>query len=204
MYIEKPIKTYVDELASSSPTPGGGGTGALVAALGIALGDMVGELTVGKKKYEAVEDEIKALMEEAQKLKLEFLRLVDADAEAFEPLSKAYGIPKDDPNRDEIMEKALRDAAAVPLEILRNCKKGLGLIEAFAEKGSKLAISDAGCGASLCGAALESAALNVFINTKYMKDRGYADSINAEVEETLQEYREKSRQIYEFVASNLK
>lgn len=204
MYIEKPIKTYVDELASSSPTPGGGGTGALVAALGIALGDMVGELTVGKKKYEAVEDEIKALMEEAQKLKLEFLRLVDADAEAFEPLSKAYGIPKDDPNRDEIMEKALRDAAAVPLEILRNCKKALGLIEAFAEKGSKLAISDAGCGASLCGAALESAALNVFINTKYMKDRGYADSINAEVDETLQEYRKKSRQIYEFVASNLK
>ena len=203
MFIDSSIKQFVDETASSSPVPGGGGVSALVGALGISLGNMVGELTLGKKKYAEVEDEIKELMNSACEIKNELLSLIDLDAEAFAPLAKAYGIPKDDPNRDEIMESALREAASVPLKIVRTCGRALDVIQEFAQKGSKLAISDAGCAASLCGAAMKSAALNVYINTKYMKDRDYADSINKELETIIESYAEKSDDIYEKVAAEL-
>ena len=120
MFVEKSVREFVNETASSAPVPGGGGVSALVGALGIALGDMVGELTTGKKKYADVEEDIKRLMKEAQSLKEEFLKLVDADAEAFAPLARAYGMPKDEPGRDEIMEDALRTAASVRCR-LRGC-----------------------------------------------------------------------------------
>ena len=101
---------FTELLASPAAVPGGGGASALVGAIGIALGDMVGELTVGKKKYADVEEEIKALMVKAQDLRVKLLACIDHDAEAFEPLSKAYGIPKDDPTRDEVLEKCLHEA----------------------------------------------------------------------------------------------
>ena len=97
------VTNFTEQLASPAPVPGGGGASALVGAIGIALGDMVGELTVGKKKYADVEDEIKALMARAQELRVKLLKCIEKDAEMFEPLSKAYGIPKDDPTRDEVM-----------------------------------------------------------------------------------------------------
>ena len=108
--IEKTVTAFTEELASPAPVPGGGGASALAGAIGISLGDMVGELTTGKKKYADVEEDIQALMKRAQALRVKLLGFVDGDAEAFAPLAKAYGIPKDDPTRDAVMESALQVA----------------------------------------------------------------------------------------------
>lgn len=201
--MEKNIDKFLEALASSAPTPGGGGAAALCGALGIALGNMVGNLTLGKKKYADVQEDIAELNAKAEALRAGFVALVDADAEAFAPLSRAYSIPKDDPARDEIMEPALLRAAEAPLEIMRKCAEALELISGYAAKGSALAISDAGCAAALCGAAMEAAALNVKINTKSMKNRAVADNINAEMNELLQKYFALSQEIYNDVSGRL-
>ncbi len=201
--MEKNIDKFLEALASSAPTPGGGGAAALCGALGIALGNMVGSLTLGKKKYADMHEDIAELNAKAEALRAGFVALVDADAEAFAPLSRAYSIPKDDPARDEIMEPALLKAAEAPLEIMRKCAEALDLISGYAAKGSALAISDAGCAAALCGAAMESAALNVKINTKSMKNRAVADNINAEMNELLQKYFALSQEIYNDVSGRL-
>lgn len=201
--MEKNIDKFLEALASSAPTPGGGGAAALCGALGIALGNMVGSLTLGKKKYADVQEDIAELNAKAEALRAGFVALVDADAEAFAPLSRAYSIPKDDPARDEIMEPALLKAAEAPLEIMRKCAEALELISGYAAKGSALAISDAGCAAALCGAAMEAAALNVKINTKSMKNRALADNINAEMNELLQKYFVLSQEIYNDVSGRL-
>ena len=201
--MEKNIEKFLEALASSAPTPGGGGAAALCGALGIALGNMVGSLTLGKKKYADVQEDIAELNAKAEALRAGFVALVDADAEAFAPLSRAYSIPKDDPARDEIMEPALLKAAEAPLEIMRKCAEALELISGYAAKGSALAISDAGCAAALCGAAMEAAALNVKINTKSMKNRAVADNINAEMNELLQKYFVLSQEIYNDVSGRL-
>ena len=201
--MEKNIDKFLEALASSAPTPGGGGAAALCGALGIALGNMVGSLTLGKKKYADVQEDIAELNAKAEALRAGFVALVDADAEAFAPLSRAYSIPKDDPARDEILEPALLKAAEAPLEIMRRCAEAIDIIADYAAKGSALAISDAGCAAALCGAAMESAALNVKIKTKSMKNRAVADNINAEMNELLQKYFALSQEIYNDVSGRL-
>ena len=194
-FINNTCCEFVDALASKAAVPGGGGASALVGAIGMALGTMVGSLTVGKKKYADVEAEIIELMNKATSLQAELLRLVDADAEAFEPLSKAYGIPKDDPTREAVMEEALRIATSVPIDIMRTCAKAIDIIEEFAEKGSALAISDAGVGAACTRAAIIGASFNVYINTKAMTDREYAGRINAESDVLLDKYVAKAGDI---------
>lgn len=201
--MEKNIDKFLAELASSAPTPGGGGAAALCGALGIALGNMVGNLTLGKKKYADVQEDIQALNAEAEALRADFVTLIDADAEAFAPLSKAYAIPKDNPKRTELMEAALLKAVQPPMELMRKCVKALDVISGYAAKGSALAISDAGCAAALCCAAMEAAALNVKINTKSMKNRAVADNINAEMNELLQKYFALSQEIYNDVSGRL-
>ncbi len=203
-YVDMSIKEFSEVLASSEPTPGGGGAAALMGAIAVGLGDMVGELTVGKKKYAEVEEDIKRLMEEAQQLREEFLELIDRDAEVFAPLAKAYGIPKDDPERDVIMEEALHAACSVPMDIMRVSAKALDVIGEFAEKGSALAISDAGCAATCCKAAMKAASLNVFINIKAMKDRAFAEGLNIEAEDLLEEYCQKADEIFDDVYKKLK
>ena len=200
--MERQIDSFLAELASKAPTPGGGGAAALCGALAIALGNMVGNLTLGKKKYADVQEDIKALNEKAEALRADFVALIDADAEAFEPLSKAYGIPKDDPTRGEVMEAALMRAAEPPLEIMRKCVKALELIAEYAAKGSALAVSDAGCAAAITRAACEAAALNVFVNTKPMRDREKAGEINREANELLQKCA-LAREIYNDVTGRL-
>lgn len=201
--MEKNIDKFLAELASSAPAPGGGGAAALCGALGIALGNMVGSLTLGKKKYADVQEDIEALNSRAEALRADFAALIDADAEAFAPLSRAYSIPKDAPGRDEIMESALLRAAEPPLEIMRKCAEALDVIADYAAKGSALAISDAGCAAALCGAALQAAALNVRINTKSMKNRAAAEEIDAETDELLQKYSTIAQEIYKRVYGRL-
>lgn len=208
MYIEYSCKEFTDALASGAPVPGGGGASALVGALGTALGSMVGNLTLGKKKYESVQDDIKAILEKAQLLKEQLLSLVDKDAEVFEPLSKAYGLPKNTEEekrkRDEIMENALRMACSVPVEIMEKAMEAIALHEELAIKGSRIAISDVGVGVLLCKSALMGASLNVFINTKLMKDRQYADEINSRVDEMLKSGIKRADAVYMEVESGLR
>ncbi|MBQ7535818.1 MAG: cyclodeaminase/cyclohydrolase family protein [Stomatobaculum sp.] len=190
-------------LASSSAVPGGGGASALAGAIGAALGDMVGELTIGKKKYADVEEEIKAAMTEARSLRVRLLSCVEKDAAAFEPLSKAYGIPKDDPDRNRIMEACLKDAAAVPLEIFDLCCEAISIQNIFAEKGSRLMISDAATGAALCRGALYGAAINVKVNTRLMKDRDYAEQLDRHIEDNLEKYAALAQEIFQSVVNKL-
>ena len=203
-FINNTCTEFVDVLSSKSPVPGGGGASALVGAVGMALGSMVGSLTVGKKKYQDVEAEIISMMEKAAALQAELLRLVDEDAVVFEPLSKAYGIPKDDPGRAQIMEDALRLACTVPMDIMRACGKAIDLHEEFALKGSALAVSDAGVGVVFCKAALQGASLNVFINTGSMTDKGFAAGIESEADALLKNYCAKADKTYEYVVSKLR
>ncbi|MDR0917563.1 MAG: cyclodeaminase/cyclohydrolase family protein [Oscillospiraceae bacterium] len=203
-FVNVPITEFVETLASKAAVPGGGGASALVGAVGTALGNMVGSLTVGKKKYADVEADIIALQARADALQKELLYLVDQDAVVFEPLSKAYGIPKDDPTRETVMEAALRDATGVPLDIMRACAKAIDVIAEFAAKGSALAISDAGVGAAFTKAALQGASLNVFINTKSMTDRAYAADIEAEADALLSKYTALADEIYAGVVARLR
>ena len=198
-----PCTAFIQALASRDPVPGGGGASAITGALGAALCSMAGSLSAGRKSLEASREELEQLLVQCQRIQIRLLELVEEDAVAFTPLSRAYSIPKDDPARDEIMEPALLKAAEAPLEIMRKCAEALELISGYAAKGSALAISDAGCAAALCGAAMESAALNVKINTKSMKNRAVADSINAEMNELLQKYFALSQEIYNDVSGRL-
>ena len=207
-FTKSSCEEFVDVLASKAPVPGGGGASALVGAIGMALGNMVGSLTVGKKKYADVEADIIALKEKATALQADFLRLVEADAEAFEPLAKAYGMPRE--TEEEKAEKArvmaivLKDACAVPMEIMEKCCEALDLIKEFAAKGSALAISDAGVGAVFCKAALQGASLNVYINTKSMKNREYAEELNTKADAMLEKYTKLADEVFESVLGRLK
>lgn len=203
-FIKLSCEDFVVALASKEPVPGGGGAAAYAGAIGTALGNMVGSLTLGKKKYAEVEGGIISLKQKADALQAQLLALVQEDALAFGPLARAYGIPRDDPGRGVIMETALKEACAVPLRIMQKCGEAIDLIEEFAAKGSAIAVSDAGCGAVLCKSALQAAGLNVFVNTKLMKDRPYAEKINAEAEKTLEAYTVKADKIYGGVRQWLK
>ena len=204
----KPCDEFVAVLGTKAPVPGGGGASALVGALGTALGNMVGSLTVGKKKYADVEMEIRELQVKCDGLQKELLHLIERDAEVFEPLSKAYGLPKETKEekaeKARIMEAALKEACSVPMEIMEKCCESIDVIEVFAKKGSVIAISDAGVGAAFLKAALEGASLNVFINTKSMADRTYAENLNDKADQMLEKYSKKAAEIFEMVKERLR
>ncbi len=189
-------RKFVEVLASSAPAPGGGGAAALVGAIGTALGNMVGSLTVGKKKYADVEAEIIELKGKCDALQKELLDQVEADEVNFLPLAKAYGIPKDDPNRDRVMEEATIIACSTPMHIMELCCQAIDYIAVFAAKGSRLAVSDAGCGAVICKAALQAASLNVFINTKTLKNRDVAEEMNRKANLMLNKYGQLADEIF--------
>ena len=187
--MERTCSQFLAELASKAPTPGGGGTAALVGAAGVALCNMVGNLTTGKKKYAAVEEKIQALNAKAETLRKELEALVQEDAEAFAPLAAASGLPKDTPeqaaDKERVMETALTRAALVPIKIMQKCLEGITLAYSYAVDGSTMAISDAGCAAVLCKAALQAASLNVFVNTKLMTNREFATALEHTAEQLL-------------------
>jgi formiminotetrahydrofolate cyclodeaminase len=193
------LDEFTSKIASKDPYPGGGGCSAALAAMGVSLGDMVVELTVGKKTYADVEDEMQAAKLKLLEMRKKFLRLVSQDAEQFEPLSKAYGIPKDDPGRDEELERCLRLAAATPLEIFRLSCEALDMFDFLAKKGSRLAVSDAATGAAFLKAALKGAAINVRANTKLMKDSAYAESLDKQLEEGLEKYGSIADEVFDLI-----
>ena len=207
-FSDKSCSEFVEVLATKAPVPGGGGASAMVGALATALGNMVGSLTVGKKKYAAVEEEMRALKDRCDRLQKDFLHLVERDAEVFEPLARAYSMPKnteeEKAEKARVMEIVLRDACSVPMEIMEKCCEAIDIIAVFAEKGSVIAISDAGVGAAFAKAALKGASLNVYINTKSMADRALAAELNAKCDRMLEEYTGKADAIFDNVLGRLK
>ncbi len=208
LYTDKTCRQFVEETASKAPVPGGGSVSALAGALGASLGRMVASLTIGKKKYADVEEEMMRLAEEADSLREELLQLVQADVDAFEPLSRLYGMKaeteEEKARKDLLMEKALNDACQVPMDIMEKCGRAIELAKAFAEKGSRLAVSDAGASAILCKGAMEAASLNVYINTKSMKDREKAEALNSICDERLEKYAAMANDIFGDVAAAMK
>ena len=199
----KPVNEFIEMLASKSPVPGGGGASALVGAVGMALGSMVGNLTLGKKKYLDVQEDIIGLLETATKLQNELLELVAQDAQVFEPLAKVYGLPKDTPEqaayKAQVMEDALRQACTVPMGIMQKAAACIDVHAELAKKGTRIAISDAGVGVLFSKSAMMGAALNVYINTAGMCDKAYAEEVNAEADNLLTEYEPRADAVYQDV-----
>ena len=193
--VDKSCRDFAALLAAKKSVPGGGGAAAYVGALSAALCSMVGNFTTGKKAYAQVEEDIQDLLQRAYAVQERLLSLVDEDARAFEPLSRAYGIPKDDPARVAKLEEATKGACVPPMEMMRQICRTIDLLEEMGRKGSKMLVSDVGCGALLARAALEAASLNVFVNTKTLQDRTRALVLEAECDAMLASYGPKAETI---------
>lgn len=185
---DKSCAEFAGVLAAKESVPGGGGAAALVGALGVALGSMVGNFTTGKKRYADVEADIQRMLVDGERIRLRLIELVEHDAAAFFPLSQAYGIPREDPTRADVLEEATKGACTAPVEMMERIAEAIELLEEMGQKGSRMLLSDVGCGALLCRAALEAASLNVFVNTKTLRDRSYAEKIEARCDALLAEY----------------
>ncbi len=202
------IDEFNDALASSEPIPGGGGVSAMVAALGAALGSMVCSLTTGKKKYEKTQPELDRIIPKLDEYRNKLLEGMNEDAEVFLPLAEAYSLPQDTEEekqrRDEVLEELLENAAKAPLRLMDEIIKVMVLLDRLSYIGSKLAISDVGVGISLCKAAVDSAALNVFINTKMMKNVQKASQLNKRADELIEESSDISGSVMSEVVSQIR
>lgn len=200
MITDKSCNDFLEVLSSAAPVPGGGGASALVGAMGVALGSMVANLTYGKKKYESVQEKVVAVLKKTQDLQKELVSLVEKDAEVFAPLSKAYGLPKttdaEKKYKEETLESALKAASEVPFEIMQKAYAAIEIHEELAAIGTRIAVSDVGVGVSLCKSALMGASLNIFINTKLMKDHAFAEDLNQRTRELLAVGCEKADRVY--------
>lgn len=208
MMLEQRTTEFLEVLSSAEPVPGGGGASAAVGAFASALGMMVANLTVGKKKYADVEEEIIEIRSRLETLREELVTLTDKDAEAFEPLSRAYGLPKETQEQKEekerVMEKALYEASIVPLQIMQTVSKVMELLKVLGEKGSRIAVSDVGVAVLFARAALEGASLNIYINTRLMKDREQAEKLNKESDDLITEARRLQEEIYAGVLAKIR
>ena len=200
MMLEMKTTEFLGDLSSSKPFPGGGGASAAVGAFASALGLMVANLTVGKKKYADVEAEIIEVRFKLEELQKKLVLLTDKDAEAFEPVSIAYKMPKETEEqkreKDRVMETALYGASIVPLEMMEQILEVMKLLKILGEKGSRMAISDVGAGVLFAQAALEGASLNVFINTNLMKNKEVADYLSEKADKMILEGKRLQEEIY--------
>ncbi|MBO4845139.1 MAG: cyclodeaminase/cyclohydrolase family protein [Lachnospiraceae bacterium] len=198
------MKEFLTALASKEPTPGGGGASALVAAVSCSLCSMVSNLTTGKKKYAQYQekiDEYLVLLEEKNRI---LQADIEKDAKAFAPLAAAYSLDKSTPGYEDIMEKALFDAATAPKEILEDIYSLVPVIEDLAVMGSRLAISDVAVAAACLDAALKGCVLNVYINTKSMKNRDKADEMNTYVTKLVSDGARRLSAVYETIDAGLR
>jgi methenyltetrahydrofolate cyclohydrolase len=190
-YDEWSIQAYLDRLASGEPEPGGGSVAALVGALGAALVTMVTDLTLGKEKYAAVQDDMAQIREQAEKLRTRLAAYVTADAEAYREVANAMKLPRDDDaqkkERSRVLQHALQGAAEAPLEVAEAAVEVARLSLPAAEKGNPNAVSDAGVAVLLAEAASQSAALNVKINLAWIEDESFKTQAWARTEATLSE-----------------
>ena len=208
MLLEQKTTDFLEQLSSSAPIPGGGGASAAVGAFASALGLMVTNLTVGKKKYADVEEEILEIREKLEQKKQDLVRMVDEDAEAFEPLAKAYRMPKEteeeQAEKEKVMEAALKNAAEAPLCIMKTIVDTMEMIRVLGEKGSRPAVSDAGVAILFAQAALEGASLNIFINTKMMKDQEEAERLNYRADQLIATGKELKETTYDAVLKGIR
>jgi formiminotetrahydrofolate cyclodeaminase len=208
MITQRPLETFLDELASGAPTPGGGSAAAIMGAMGAALISMVCNVTIGKKGHEAVEAEMKSVRDESEKLRLRLTALVAEDVAAFEALMAAYRLPKsseeDKSRRAAAIQSSLLGATETPLACARACAEVVALSRRAGEKGYAGVISDAGVGVLTANTALRSAALNVYINAPSLRDRDYAAAATAELEQLLDDCARESESVFELVRSRLK
>ena len=204
---EKKICEYLEVLSSKAPVPGGGGASALAGALGNALGQMVVNLTVGKKKYAEVEAEMQEYLERLKTMQQELLHLSDRDAEAFAPLAECYRLPSATPEEKEhketVMEEKLLDASMVPVEIMEKALELLEILDVLADKCSRMAVSDVGVAVQFARTALLGAVMNVYINTKSMKNREKAEEINQSAKRMVKIGTSQADEIYEKVLAQL-
>jgi formiminotetrahydrofolate cyclodeaminase len=204
---DKTLVTFLDALASSAPAPGGGSVAALSGALGAALVSMVCNLTLGKKKYAAVEPQIAALVEQSEALRHELADLLEADVEAYTGVSQAYRMPRDTDEqkaaRSAAIQEALKGATVVPMQILETCCHVLDLCTPAAEMGNVYAVSDAGVAALMAEAGLRSAALNVIININAIKDQAFANEMREKMNALLAGKPALKDQIYDLVVEKL-
>lgn len=208
MVKDRRVGEWVDALASKAPVPGGGGASALGGALGAALGQMVVHLTIGKKRYADVEEEMEKNLAELNRLGEEFLRLADRDGEVFAPLAEAYSMPSETreqrEEKERVMEERLLAASLVPLEMMEKALFVINILEFLGEKGSRMAISDVGVAAQFAKAALTGAAMNVYINTKAMKNREKAEELNRKAEWLIEDGKQRGDAVYEKVLEQLR
>ena len=204
---DKPIQQFLDELASKAPTPGGGSAAAIMGAMGAALVSMVCNLTLGKKNYASVEDEIKAVLERSESLRVLLTDMIRADMNAFNQVMEAYGMPKiteeDKQTRDNAIQLALKAATDIPLSCAIAGSEVIELSRIVAEKGNKNVASDAGVAALAGYAALKSAALNVYVNAAGLKDRAFAEAKLAELQALMSGAEAEAEAVYQLVKSKL-
>jgi len=207
MLTEKPVTTFLDELASSAPAPGGGSAAALSGALSAALVSMVCNLTLGKKKYADVQEDIESLLEKSEALRKELTDLLEEDVKAYTAYSKAAKMPRQTEEqkaeRATAMQAALKGATDVPLRIAEAAVKVMYLCRPAAEKGNVWAVSDAGVAVLLAEAALRSAALNVLINLGSLKDAEFVAERRAKLDSLLEGKGVMRDEIYDFVVEKL-
>lgn len=208
MMLEQKTTEFLETLSSSAPVPGGGGASATVGAFAAALGMMVANLTVGKKKYAEVEEEVIGIRGKLEEFRDRLVTLVDQDAESFAPLAKAYGLPKETEEqkaeKERVMETALYDASIVPLQIMETVFEAMKCLKILGEKGSRLAVSDVGVGILFAEAALEGASLNVFINTNMMKNNEQAEELNGMADRLISEGRKLKEDVYRNVMGQIR
>lgn len=207
MIAQRTVATFLDELASGAPTPGGGSAAAIMGAMGAALISMVCNVTLGRKGHEAAAAEMQALRDESEKLRAALTSMVADDIAAFDGLMSAYRLPKatDDEKsrRAEAIQTSLTAATETPLACARACARVVALAKRAAETGYAGVVSDAGVGVLAANTALRSAALNVFINAPSLKDRGFAASATAETERLLDDCARESELVFDLVRSRL-
>lgn len=199
---------FINELASKAPTPGGGGASAYCGALATALASMVGNLTVGKKTYAAVEDEVKEALIQLEEQRNKFVELIDKDAQAFEPLSRAYRLPRatceELVHKNKVMQQALVGATEVPLEIMEICAQVITTSKFLAHNGSRLALSDVGVAVLFAKAALKGASLNVYANASSMANEAQARSYIQQADCLIEEYGALADELYEYVIKEIR
>jgi formiminotetrahydrofolate cyclodeaminase len=203
MLVEKKLEEFLDELASSSPAPGGGSVSALLGSLSSALTSMVCRLTENKKGYENVTVEIKKILEESEIIRKKTTELIDEDTKVFNEVMSAFKLPKENPDRPKKIQDLMKKAAETPLKTMRECYKALELAKAIAEKGNVNSISDAGVAALTAATGVQSASLNVMINLKFINDEDFVERTAKEVTDLTKKSIELNKEIIKIVTQKM-
>lgn len=201
------IQAFLDQLASKTSTPGGGSAAAIMGATSAALTSMVCNLTLGKKGYEAVQDDMQILLEKSEALRAQMTAMIKDDVDVFNQVMASYGLAKatekQKTERSAAIQAALKAGTEVPLACAQACGLAIELSREAAEKGNTNVVSDAGVAVLAAHSALKSAALNVYINVGSIKDRVFAEDRQATLEAILQSADIASEEIYQQVKDQL-